>query len=266
MSSYFKTMLNATLAHQKNNIHDTEIIEEFLGFGSSPKIIQPTTSQLPRPIAQPAAPTPPAPLPTPMPMYHPTPMMPMYPYFGMNGKLSKAKSDKDDDNNDDFLKLLLTAGVLGGGGVAAYKYGPKLFKNSLSDKVGAAMDNAPNAVKAARTILGDLGLANVPNNEEVPMTSGGLPLSNSQRERMAAEIRKNNNDTVINRASDAISLVPEPLRPLVGKAGGIFAGWTPDQTNAILDRANTSSESGKSTKPGKSTKSKSTASTGKKKK
>ena len=111
MSSYFKTMLNATLAHQKNNIHDTEIIEEFLGFGSSPKIIQPTASQMPRPIAQPAAPTPPAPLPTPMPMYHPTPMpmypptpmMPMYPYFGMNGKSPKAKSDKDDDNNDDFL-------------------------------------------------------------------------------------------------------------------------------------------------------------------
>ena len=117
--------------------------------------------------------------------------------------------------------------------------------------------------------MADLGYANVPNNEEVPMTSGGLPLSKSQQERIAQENRKNNNDALINQASDALNIVPGPFQPFVAKLGSIFGGWTDDQTNAILDKTsknNPSSESGKSTKPGKSTKSKSTVSTGKKKK
>ena len=274
MSNYFKIMLNASLAYSKNNIKsENEIIEEFLGFNAAPKVVPNPTPQIPRPMTQPM----PQPMPQPMmptyspPMYHPIqPMYNMpYPYFGMNNiKQQKNNNNKSNDDDDDsFLKMLLTAGVLGGGGLAAYHYGPKLFKNSLSDKVGAAIDNAPNGVKALRNIMADLGYANVPNNEEVPMTSGGLPLSKSQQERMAQENRKNNNDAFINRASDAATIVPSgPLRDALVKVAGIFGGWTRDQRNAILDRANTSSEFGKSTKPSKSTKSKPTASTGKKKK
>ena len=111
-------------------------------------------------------------------------------------------------------------------------------------------------------ILGDFELVNVPNNEEVPMTSGGLPLSKSQQERMAQENRKNNNDAFINRISDVMSMVPETARPFVAKAGGFFAGWRPDQISAAFDKIKDTHSS----KPGKSTKSKPTASTGKKKK
>ena len=272
MSNYFKIMLNASLAYSKNNIKsENEIIEEFLGFNAAPKVVPNPTPQIPRPMPQPI----PQPIPQPMmptyspPMYHPAPPMYSmpYPYFGMNNIKQQKTNNKSNDDDDSFLKMLLTAGVLGGGGLAAYHYGPKLFKNSLSDKVGAAIDNAPKTVNAFRNILADLGYANVPNNEEVPMTSGGLPLSKSQQERIAQENRKNNNDALINGASEAATIVPSgPLRDALVKVAGLFGGWTRDQTNAILDRANTSSESGKSTKPGKSTKSKSTVSTGKKKK
>ena len=271
MSNYFKIMLNASLAYSKNNIKsENEIIEEFLGFNAAPKAVTNPTPQIPKPMPQPM-PQPMMPTYSP-PMYHPIPPMYSmpYPYFGMNNiKQQKTNNNKSNDDDDSFLKMLLTAGVLGGGGLAAYHYGPKLFKNSLSDKVGAAIDNAPKGVKVLQNIMTGLGLANVPNNEEVPMTSGGLPLSKSQQERMAQENRKNNDDALTDQVSSLIRGVPGPFQRSLVELGRLFGGWTSNQTNTIYDKISKdtpSSESGKSTKPGKSTKSKSTASTGKKKK
>lgn len=285
MSNYFKIMLNASLAYSKNNIRsENEIIEEFLGFNAAPKVVPNSIPQIPRPTPQPMS----QPMPQPMmptyspPMYHPIPSMYSmpYPYFGMNNIKQQKTNNKSNDDDDSFLKMLLTAGVLGGGGVAAYKYGPKLFKNSLSDKVGAAIDNSPKALKAARAILGDLGLAQSDlDPQSIPTSSGGLPLSKLQQDRIAAQQSQKQKDNVVDRGFALTSILPgAALQNSAAKLLSFIAGYSPSvqqqlldrlQTNAALDKTSKdtpSSKSGKSTKPGKSTKSKPTASTGKKKK
>lgn len=243
MSNYFKMMFNATLSCRKNN--KTEIIEEFLGFNSTPKVVPPSTPQIPKPMMQQPMPMYPQmynPMPMPMPMYPPV----QYPYFGMNNKKNN-KDSSDDDSG--ILKMLLAAGLLGGGGALAYNLMPKKKEHPTSDKLDKILDIAGNSPQTISNILGQLRefgvnhrfIASPPSlSSNGKVISGGLELSDDASEKFIKRHNKEHNDSVAKNWMSAIDASPSFAKPWVSKLAARVSNLPQEYTAKFGNQVNNS--------------------------
>lgn len=241
MSNYFKMMFNATLSCRKNN--KTEIIEEFLGFNSTPKVVPPSAPQIPKPMMQQPMPMYPQMYnPMPMPMYPPV----QYPYFGMNNKKNN-KDSSDDDSG--ILKMLLAAGLLGGGGALAYNLMPKKKEHPTSDKLDKILDTANNSPQIIGNILGQLGefgskhgfIASPPSlSTNGKVISGGLELSDDASKKFIKRHNKEHYDSVAKNWTSAIDVAPSFAKPWLSKLATKVSNLPQEYTAKFGNQVNNS--------------------------